>query len=162
MRSAQTFEPTFAERSRGQRGEVVARYDTYVEAERAVDQLSDSGFPVDEAEIVGRDLRLVEQITGRMTVGRATAAGAGTGAWFGLLVGFLLGLFAVGPAWVGLIIAGLAIGAVWGALFGLVAQWAQRGRRDFSSQSGLVAARYDVTVSPAHAERARQLLFEAA
>jgi hypothetical protein len=33
-----------------------------------------------------------------------------------------------------------------------------RGRRDFSSTSGLIAGRYDVTVANAHADRARQLL----
>ena len=38
----------------------VAVYDSYGEAERAVDHLSDSGFPVEHVSIVGRDLRWVE------------------------------------------------------------------------------------------------------
>jgi uncharacterized membrane protein len=142
----------------GQTGQVVASYDTYVAAERAVDHLSDAKFPVEEVEIVGRDLRLVEQITGRVTVGRAAAAGAGTGAWFGLFIGLLVGLFTTGPEWLGLIVGGIIIGAIWGAIFGFVAQWAMRGRRDFSSASGIVAGRYDVTVSSEHADEARRLL----
>ena len=44
------------------------------------------------------------------------------------------------------------IGAVWGAVFGFAAQWATRGRRDFSSASGIVAGRYDVTVSQEYAD----------
>ena len=46
----------------GRPGTVVATYDSYVDAEKAVDRLSDAKFPVENTEIVGRDLRLVEQI----------------------------------------------------------------------------------------------------
>jgi hypothetical protein len=156
MSDAARFEPALA----GGRdaGEVVASFDTYPQAEQAVDHLSDSGFPVESVEIVGRDLRLVEQITGRLTAARAAGAGAATGAWFGLFIGLLVGLFTSGPEWIGLVLGGLVIGAVWGAIFGFAAQWATRGRRDFSSARGIVAGRYDVTVSGENAERARQLL----
>jgi hypothetical protein len=158
MENATRFDPTLAPDARGERGQVVGSYDTYADAERAVDRLADSDFPVEQVEIVGRDLRLVEQVTGRMTVARATIAGAGTGAWFGLLIGLLIGLFAASnTAWLGLIVAGLVIGAVWGAVFGFIAQWSMHGRRDFASMRGLVASRYDVTVS-GDAARARELL----
>jgi hypothetical protein len=102
--------------------------------------VSDSGFPVEHAEIVGQDLRLVEDITGRLTRGRAAAAGAGSGAWFGLFIGLLVGLFTTGPTWFGLILGGVLIGAVWGALFGFFAHMATGGERDFASTQGLVAA----------------------
>jgi uncharacterized protein YqgC (DUF456 family) len=101
---------------------------------------------------------LVERVTGRLTAGRAAAAGAAMGAWWGLFIGLLVGWFTTGPEWIGLIIGGLVIGAVWGAIFGFVAQWATRGRRDFSSASGIVAGRYDVTVSEEYADQARQLV----
>ena len=158
MSNAARFEPGFANRSGRGRGEVVATYGTYAEAERTVDRLSDSGFPVEHTEIVGRDLSVVEQVTGRLTSGRAAAAGAGTGAWWGLFIGLLVGWFTTGAEWIGLLIGGLVIGAVWGAIFGFVAQWATRGRRDFSSSSGIVAGRYDVTVSQEYADRAHQLI----
>ncbi len=34
----------------------VARFDSYDTVQRAVDQLSDDGFPVERLDIVGRDL----------------------------------------------------------------------------------------------------------
>ena len=45
----------------------VARFDDYEAAQRAVDQLSDDGFPVETLDIVGSDLHLVERVTGRLT-----------------------------------------------------------------------------------------------
>ena len=54
----------------------VARFDDYEAAQRAVDQLSDNGFPVEKLDIVGSDLRLIERVTGRLTKARAAGAGA--------------------------------------------------------------------------------------
>jgi hypothetical protein len=136
----------------------IARYDRYEDAQRAVDHLSDSGFPVEEVDIVGSGLHLVEHVTGRLTSGRAAMAGAGSGAWFGLFVGLLAGLFTTGPAWLGLLLGGAAIGALWGALFGYFAHRATQGQRDFSSSRDLVAEHYDVTVAAADEQRARELL----
>ena len=138
-------------------GETVATYDSYEKAQRAVDYLSDNGFPVESTQIVGSDLHLVEQVTGRVTTASATLAGAGSGAWFGLFIGLLVGLFTTGPEWLGLVLGGLLIGAVWGAVFGFFAHYATRGRRDFSSNRALVAERYEIAVS-AEAGRARTLI----
>jgi hypothetical protein len=140
------------------RGVVVGSYTTYREAQRVVDQLSDARFPVEHVQIVGRDLALVESVTGRLTKGRAALAGAASGAWFGLFIGLLVGLFTTGPEWLGLVLGGLLIGAFWGAVFGFIAHWATGGMRDFSSLRGLVAASYDVLVEDEHAARARELL----
>jgi hypothetical protein len=149
---------TFDSISPARAGRSVAGYQIYDKAQKAVDHMSDNGFPVENADIVGSDLRLVEHITGRLTSGRAALAGAGTGAWFGLFFGLLVGLFTTGPTWLGLLLGGLLIGAAWGAIFGFFAQWATGGRRDFSSERGIVAGRYDVVVADEHAERARALL----
>jgi uncharacterized membrane protein len=138
--------------------QVVATYSTYTQAQRAVDHLADASFPVERTSIVGRDVTLVEQVTGRMTSARATAMGAAGGAWFGLFIGLFVGLFTIGPVWFSLLIAGLVIGAIAGAVFGFVAHWASGGRRDFSSEFGLAAARYELTIADADADRARQLL----
>ena len=140
------------------RGAVVASYPTYGEAQRAVDRLSDAKFPVQHVQIVGRDLELVETVTGRLTKGRAALAGAATGAWFGLFIGLLVGLFTTGPEWLGLVLGGVLIGAFWGAVFGFLAHLATGGMRDFSSLRGLVAKTYDLLVSDEHAARARELL----
>jgi uncharacterized membrane protein len=138
--------------------QVVATYPTYSAAQFAVDHLSDLSFPVQHTAIVGRDLSIVEQITGRMTKGRAAAMGAVTGAWFGLFIGLFIGLFTIGPVWLNLALVAIVIGAIWGGIFGFVAHWATRGRRDFVSASAITAARYEVTVADAYVERARQLL----
>ena len=40
---------------------VIASYENYQDAQRAVDRLADAGFPVERAAIVGRGLSYVEQ-----------------------------------------------------------------------------------------------------
>ena len=140
-------------------GVQVGSYDSYEQAQAAVDFLSDEKFPVENVTIIGSDLRQVEKVTGRLTWGRAIAAGAVGGAWWGLFVGLLLGIFATtGSRWVGSLLLGLAIGLAFGALFGAMGYAATRGRRDFTSTSAIVAGRYDVLCAPAHAEQARALL----
>jgi hypothetical protein len=140
------------------RGVLVGTYGNYAEAQRAVDRLSDAGFPVEHVQIVGRDLTIVENVTGRLTMGRAAATGAASGAWFGLFIGLLVGLFTTGPEWLGLVLGGVLIGAFWGAVFGFIAHWATRGMRDFASLRGLAAASYEVLVDEEHAARAKELL----
>src|SRR5581483_3814324 len=132
----------------------VISYDEYAAAQRAVDRLSDDGFPVEYLDIIGSDLRLVERVTGRMTKARAAAAGAASGAWFGLLIGFLLGLFTAG-SWLGLLLVGAVIGSAWGGLFGFLGHAATRGTRDFASARTLVALRYDIVAREGYADAAR-------
>jgi hypothetical protein len=136
----------------------VASYGTYGEAQAAVDRLVSIGFPVEYLEIVGSKLRLVEQVTGRMTAGRAIAAGAGVGAWWGLLIGMVVGIFSTAAAWLGLVLGGLVLGAAWGALIGLVARWYSHGRHNFSSLRGVVATQYDIIAREGMAYQARQAL----
>src|SRR5262249_7592261 len=76
----------------------VARFDDYESAQRAVDRLSDDGFPVEKLDIVGSGLRLVERVTGRLTNARAAGAGALSGMGGGLLFGILLGVFTSGDS----------------------------------------------------------------
>jgi hypothetical protein len=135
----------------------VASYQSYADAQRAVDYLSDRGFPVQNTSIVGTNLHLVEQVLGRFTTGRAAMSGAGAGAWFGLLIGLLLGLFSVG-SWLAVVVAAVVIGAVWGAIFGAVAHAATGGQRDFNSRSRLEASQYAVNVIQQYADDARHLL----
>ncbi|WP_322888079.1 general stress protein [Streptomyces solincola] len=140
----------------------VGSYESYEEAQAAVDRLSDEMFPVENIDIVGSGLRLVEHVTGRLTKGKAAGAGAASGAWFGLFIGLLVGLFTPGPTWLGLILGGVLIGALWGAVFGFVGHAATGGRRDFSSTQRLVASKYDVIARGGQAERARTILAGAA
>ena len=139
----------------------LAEFADYAGAQRLVDRLSDAGFPVELVRIVRTGIHSVEQVTGRMTKGRATVVGAASGAWFGLLIGLLLSIFALGPAALVLLLASLVVGAMWGALFGFLAHWATRGARDFASVKRLRAETYHVLVDSEHADDARRVLAHA-
>ena len=136
----------------------VGSYATYAEAQRAVDHLADSEFPVQEVTIVGVDLMLVERVLRRLTWGRVLGTGAASGAWFGLFVGLLLSLFAEPGGFLGPILVGLTTGVIFGMVFAAAGYASSRGRRDFASASQLVAGRYDVLCEPRNAEKARDLL----
>lgn len=141
------------------RGQVIGTYDTYLEAQRAVDFLSDQQFPVQHVSIVGSDLKMVENVLGRLTRGRAAAAGAASGAWFGLFVGVLLSIFASkDTSAFGLVLAALLYGAIFGAIFGFVGHALSGGKRDFTSRSKIVASSYQVHCTWAQADAAREVL----
>ena len=140
---------------------VVASYDSYAEAQRAVDYLSDERFPVERVSIVAEDLRFVEQVTGRRGYGQALLEGAGCGAVVGALFGFFLGLFSLFDPLVSaflLALYGLIFGAILGTIIGLTAQALMGGRRDFSSMGSIEADRYNVMADEEVAEEASRLL----
>ncbi|HUS20424.1 MAG TPA: general stress protein [Aeromicrobium sp.] len=119
-------------------------YDDYAGAQKAVDFLSDEGFPVQNVLIVGTDLKQVERVTGRLTTPRVLAAGAASGAWLGLLVGLLLGIFTKGGAYFATVLTGVVLGIIFGAVWALIGYLATRGQRDFSSITKVVPGRYEV------------------
>ncbi|WP_194265963.1 general stress protein [Arthrobacter yangruifuii] len=139
------------------KGETVGRYTAYLDAQKAVDYLADSKFPVQLVSIVGNELKSVERVTGRLTYPRVALSSAATGAWFGLFVGLALMLFGGSAAAISLI-PSMALGAVFWLLFGVLAYALQRGRRDFTSTSQVIATSYDVVVAHEAANDARQLL----
>lgn len=140
---------------------VLASYDDYLAAQKAVDTLSDKGFPVQNVAIVGVDLRIVESVMGRLSWGRAAASGLFTGAWFGLLIGLFVSLFGTSSNnknGTGLVLLGLIYGAAFGIVFGLISYAFTRGRRDFVSRQQLQATRYDVLCEQEFIGKARQVL----
>ena len=139
------------------RGDEVASFASYAEAQHAVDSLSDDGFPVQYLAIVGTDLRQVERITGRMSWGRAMASGAGSGLWIGLFFGAMMAL--IGPSSTGTtgLTTAVLLGVVWGIVFQMGAYALTRGRRDFTSVSQVVASRYSIIASSRAVEAARAL-----
>jgi hypothetical protein len=141
--------------------QVIATFDDYADAERAVDYLSDHRFEVSRVAVVGRDLEYVEQVLGRLSYGGAALRGAGSGALVGALIGWIFGLFSwIQPLVSALVLAGygLVFGAIVGALIGLLIHAMQGGRRDFHSVSGLRPRYYDVLADVAVADRALQIL----
>ncbi len=142
------------------KGEQIAAYPTYLEAQAAVDHLSDKAFPVQNVTIVGTDLRMVERVTGRLTYSRVALAGLASGAWFGLFVGLLLSLFSGSDTAALPIFPAIAIGAAFGILFSVISYSLTGGKRDFTSSSQIVASSYALLCASEHAHKARGLLAE--
>jgi hypothetical protein len=138
----------------------IGTFDTYRDAERAVDYLSDRGFAVRHLAIVGTGLRYVEQIGGRVTTARAALTGAAQGAVLGLLFAGLFGIFFTydNAGFAGVVAYGLGMGVLFGALVGAILHAAQGGRRDFRSVAGTQAERYDVQADESVADEAARLL----
>ncbi|MEU5694819.1 general stress protein [Actinosynnema sp. NPDC020468] len=151
-----------APRHRAARPEVViGSYPDYESAERAVDRLSDRGFPVENVAIVGRGLNSVELVTGRLTTLGAAGQSALSGAVVGVLFGWLFGLFGwSNPLISGLLLAlyGAVFGAILGAVMGAVGHALTGGRRDFSSVGSFQADSYEVLVTPELSDEARMVL----
>jgi len=139
-------------------GEQIAAYPTYLEAQKAVDHLSDSAFAVQNVTIVGTDLKMVERVTGRLTYSRVAIAGLASGAWFGLFVGLLLSLFAPADSAGVAILPAVAIGAAFGILFSVISYAFTGGRRDFTSSSQIVASTYALLCAGESAHQARAIL----
>jgi hypothetical protein len=136
---------------------IVASYVNYAEAEAAVDYLADRDFPVERIAIVGRDVKLVEQVTGRVTYATAAAQGAAAGALPGALIGWMFGLFDwVDPLTSGLLLAlyGLLFGAVVGGLLNVAMHAVQGGHRDFTTILGMQPSRFDILVDAEVADQA--------
>jgi len=139
----------------------VASFPRYEDAQRAVDFLADRRFPVERVAIVAEGLRLVEQVTGRLSYGRVAGNGALSGALVGGLFGFIFGLF----NWVAPLVSafrltlyGLIYGAVVGALMNVVFYAFTAGKRDFASVGTINADRYNVVVDADAADEALRLL----
>jgi hypothetical protein len=138
------------------RGEVVATFETYPEAQQAVDVLARADFPVDKVSIVGSDLKSVERVTGKLTWGRVAIAGAASGAWLGIFFGLLLVIFSPAVSYA-FVIAAVLIGAGFGMLFGVVSYAINRRTRDYTSVMQVIATSYSVLVDSELANRARNL-----
>jgi hypothetical protein len=133
---------------------------TYKDAEHAVDWLSDHDFPVERVSIVGTGLRYVENVSGRLTPGRAALVGTGQGVLIGLICGLLfaaLFTFDSGSFW-GLLGFSIIVGAVFGAFIGALGHYASGGSHDFSSTTDTRADHYEVQVEDGYAAEAQRVL----
>lgn len=138
------------------RGEILGRYESYLDAQKVVDYLADHDFPVANVSIIGNDLKTVERVTAKLSYPKVALAGAAQGAMFGVFVGLILSLF--GPSG-GLpqILSSVGLGmAIW-MIVGVVSYSFRKGKRDFSSSSQVMASNYDVIVAFEHAAAARNL-----
>jgi len=121
MNSALTdTQPTAETQSAAFDQAVVASYQNHTDAELAVRRLSDSGLPINQISIVGRNFESHEDVQGFYRPADAALDGAGQGAWFGGLFGLMLGAmgFFVMPAVGAFMVMGPLSGMIAGAIGG--------------------------------------------
>lgn len=134
----------------------VGSFDSYGDAQAAVDKLSDLEFPVADLTIVGVDLMEVERVSGRLTWPRVIGGGAASGAWIGLFFGLLFSF--LGGDMTSALLLGLLMGVVFGVVSAAVPYALSAGKRDFTSRTEIVAGRYDLLCDPARAPEARDII----
>ncbi|CAN7320513.1 hypothetical protein LJR045_001731 [Microbacterium sp. LjRoot45] len=137
-------------------GETIAEYSSYEGAQKTVSRLIAAEIPAKDIAIVGRGLRSVETVTGRLGYAAAARSGAINGILLGLLFSaiFVLGTpNAAIQLFVGVMLVGIAIGM----LMSIITYSVLRRRRDYTSITQLIADHYDVTVLPRSLARAREI-----
>jgi hypothetical protein len=144
------------------KGQVIGKFTEYAEAVTFVDTLINHGFPAGAVAIVGKDLRSVERVRGKMTYGRIALSGAVTGSWLGLLVGLFFGgsTDAAGTPIMDSTFSAVLIGAGIGMLINILRFSLARNKRAFVSQSSVVAGKYEVQVPANLAEQAEKAIAE--
>ncbi|HEY9477744.1 MAG TPA: general stress protein [Microbacteriaceae bacterium] len=140
------------------KGDILGTYDTYGDAQAVVDRLAKAEFPVKQVSIVGSDLKSVERVTGKLTYGRAAAAGAASGAWIGLFLGLIMFMFSSTPNTIVYVGAAAIIGAGFGMFFQIVLYALGRRRRDFTSVHQVIAGKYEIIVDQSLTAQAQELL----
>ncbi len=138
----------------------VGIYQTYAEAQKAVDYLSDEKFPVENLAIVGTDLKSVERVLGPKTWGTVISQGATSGISTGLLVGLVMFFFVKPGSVLLLLLVALAIGIGIGIAFNAIGYAMTRGKRDFTSVTQTVATKYEVLCEHKRAAQAREMLLK--
>lgn len=140
------------------KGDVLGSYESYFQAQAAVDRLARADFEVRQVSIVGSDLKTVERVTGKRSYGRAAGAGAASGAWLGLFFGIVFFLFATSSNSLLYTGAAIIIGAGFGMLFSIVSYALTRRARDFTSSNQVLASRYEIILPPELLVRAQEIL----
>ena len=141
------------------KGDIISTYDSYHDAQLAVDALARANFPVNKVSILGNDVRSVERVVGKLTYSKVALMGALSGAYLGLFFALILFIFQPdNAAIVGVFLSAVVIGAGFGMLFGVLSYALNRNRRDFSSVMQFVATRYDVITEPDLVMNAREIL----
>lgn len=131
-------------------------YGTYAEVQAVVDTLADQDFPVQNAMIVGTDLKLIERVTGRRSWGRVLGGGVLSGLWMGLFIGILFSLFTA--QLLTTVLMSMLMGIVFFTIWSAISYALSGGRRDFTSMTATIPMQYELLVEHSHADRAREIL----
>jgi uncharacterized membrane protein len=152
---------------------MIAVYPDHAAAERAVRQLHEAGFAIDDLSIVGRDFQETEKPYGFVSRRDYAKAGAVSGAWFGGLFGILIGagflilpglglVVVAGPIAAAVLAAieGAAAGAALGGLAGALVGWEVPKDRAIKYETQIKGGKFLVVLrsNPGVVARARSLL----
>ena len=99
----------------------VGIYNSYADAQKAVDYLADEKFEVQNLAIVGTELKSVERVLGRRSWSTVVTQGLQSGVSTGLLVGLVMMIFTRPQSFLALLLVSLAIGIVLGIGFSAAA-----------------------------------------
>ncbi len=138
-------------------GETVAGFPSYEGAQKAVSKLIAADVPAKHIAIVGQGLRSIESVTGRLGYAAAARTGAINGVLLGLLFSVIF-VFGAPDAAIQMFIGVMLIGIAIGMLLSLLMYSFIRRRRDYASVTQVRADRYEVTVLPPSAQKARQVM----
>lgn len=139
----------------------VATFRDYPAAEAAVQHLADADLPIEHLAIVGNDLKVVEEVTGRASVWRSVMLGAAGGVWLGALIALLFAIFSESfREFIAILLWGLLFGALFGAVWGAFNYLFIGRERGFTSERLVLAGRYDLQVPVEHADQFRARLAE--
>ena len=140
-------------------GEVVADFKQYPDAVAFVQNLVRNDFPAGQIAIVGSDLRTVERIRAKLSYNRLAIAGATTGAWVGLAYALIFGglNYTDQTSVLSGGISSVVVGAGLGILFNVVRFSLSRNKRNYISQSSVIANKYQVQVPTTLVDKAREL-----
>lgn len=138
-------------------GEVVGSFPEYTGAQKAVSALIQAEIPAREIAIVGRGLRSIERVTGRLGYATAARQGAVNGIFLGLIFSLVF-TFGAEQNLMQLFLGCMVVGVALGMLMSIIAYTLIRRRRDYASVMQVVADHYEVTVMPTSIHKARQVL----
>jgi hypothetical protein len=136
----------------------VGLYNSYEDAQKAVDYLADNKFEVQNLAIVGTELKQIERVLGRRNWGTVIGQGVQSGITTGLLVSIVLILFFPPRNFLALLLVALGIGILLGIGFQALGYAMSRGKRDFTSITQVVATKYEVLCEHKVAAKAREML----
>lgn len=138
------------------KGRVVARYSTYEAAQQAVTTLTEKGVPISGIAIVGRELQLVERISGTLSWGQVALSGMGRGLMFGLFIGLFY--IIIVQADLQSILLFPLLGMAFGIVFGIVTHAMTRRKRPYASTQQVNADHFDLIVPEEIAGRVQHII----
>ncbi|GEM_PF-181418 len=149
--------PTSARENGLPRGELISTHTTREAAQEQLERLVQGDVPPTAVTMVGKDLRVVERVRGRMSYPQVALSAALRGLLFGTLIGLFMYIIAPQGGWNQVLFSALLGVGLW-MILGVIGHSMRKDRNGFASTQQVVPAAYDVVVAFEHAGRARGVL----